>query len=53
LSPKESLHLLDTGYSETLLSSSLGKPEEVVTIYARDAYTSREGWLLLAAGIWY
>ncbi|KAL9982361.1 hypothetical protein ACROYT_G004393 [Oculina patagonica] len=27
----------------------VGKPEEVVTIYARDAYKSREGWLLLAA----
>ncbi|KAJ7378864.1 hypothetical protein OS493_020466 [Desmophyllum pertusum] len=27
----------------------VGKPEEVVTIYARDAYRSREGWLLLAA----
>ena len=28
-----------------------GKPEEVITIYARDAYVSRQGWLLLAAGI--
>ena len=28
-----------------------GKPEEVITIYARDAYRSRQGWLLLAAGI--
>lgn len=27
-----------------------GKPEEVVAIYARDAYRSRQGWLLLAAG---
>ncbi|RMX47437.1 hypothetical protein pdam_00002160 [Pocillopora damicornis] len=27
----------------------VGKPEEVVTIYARNAYRSREGWLLLTA----
>lgn len=29
---------------------TIGKPEEVVTIYARNAYRSREGWLLLTAG---
>ena len=28
-----------------------GKEEEVVTIFARDAYKSQEGWLFLAAGM--
>jgi len=36
---------------KTLVLQTLGKPEEVVTIYARDAYRSKEGWLFLAAGI--
>ena len=30
-----------------------GKPEEVITINPRAAYSSRHGWFLLAAGISY
>ncbi|XP_022797003.1 DNA polymerase nu-like [Stylophora pistillata] len=42
--PKQAIEI--SGIKKQLI---VGKPEEVVTIYARDAYRSREGWLLLAA----
>ncbi|CAH3139547.1 unnamed protein product [Pocillopora meandrina] len=42
--PKQAIEV--SGIKKQLI---VGKPEEVVTIYARNAYRSREGWLLLTA----